>query len=180
MQERQFVERVLAGDPSAERDLYDTHVDRVFRLAYRMTGDEPAARECTQDTFVRAFEWLATFRGDAALSTWLHTITMSVTLNWHRKIKRMHTRELELTAAERIGSTPIDAEPDLRDRLAGAVDALSAAYKAVVVMHDIEGYTHEEIGRMLGIPAGTSKARLSRARSKLRTALADFAGEWAS
>jgi RNA polymerase sigma-70 factor (ECF subfamily) len=72
------------------------------------------------------------------------------------------------------------AEPDLKRRLAQAIDALAEGYRTVFVMHDVEGYTHEEIGAALGIETGTSKAQLSRARAKLRDALADFAGEWRS
>ncbi|MFL5476460.1 MAG: RNA polymerase sigma factor, partial [Gemmatimonadales bacterium] len=71
MEERELISRVLAGDPSAERALYDAHVDRVFRLAYRMAGDMDRAQDYTQETFIRAFSRLQTFRGDASLSTWL-------------------------------------------------------------------------------------------------------------
>lgn len=180
MEERQLVARILSGDSAAEREFYDAQVDRVFRLTYRMTGEENAARECTQDTFVRAFERLNTFRGESALSTWLHAIAMSVTLNWMRKVRRIRAREFSLETARAVGAEAERVEPDLRECLGRAIDALSAASKAVIVMHDIEGYTHDEIAAALGIPAGTSKARLSRARSQLRAALADFAGEAAS
>ena len=78
-----------------------------------------------------------------------------------------------------MGVTKRQAEPDLKMRLKLAIDALSEGYRTVFVMHDIEGYTHEEIGVALGVETGTSKANLSRARAKLRVALADFAGEWA-
>jgi len=178
--ERELITRVRAGDGAAERALYDAHVDRVYRLAYRLAGDDELAREFTQDTFVRAFERLGSFRGEAKLSTWLHAITTSVVLNGLRKVKRLRGRELNLDDAAGVSAAAREAEPDLKRRLHHAIDALPDGYRTVFVMHDVEGYTHEEIGAALGIETGTSKAQLSRARAKLRDALADFAGEWVS
>jgi len=177
--ERELIARVRTGDGAAERVLYDAHVDRVYRLAYRMAGDDELAREFTQDTFVRAFERLGSFRGEAKLSTWLHAIATSVVLNGLRKVKRLR-RETDLEDARGVAAGRRDAEPDLKQRLARAIDDLPEGYRAVFVMHDVEGYTHEEIGNALDIETGTSKAQLSRARAKLREALADFAGEWVS
>ena len=79
-----------------------------------------------------------------------------------------------------VGSSHKEAEPDLKERMARAIDSLADKYRTVFVMHDVEGYTHEEIGETLGIPVGTSKSHLFQARSKLRVALADFAPEWVS
>ena len=180
MDERELIARVRAGDGAAERALYDAHVDRVYRLTFRLAGDDDLAREFTQDTFVRAFERLGSFRGEAKLSTWLHAIATSVTLNGLRKVKRFRRRETELDDAAAMAAGERRAEPDLKRRLAQAIDALAEGYRTVFVMHDVEGYTHEEIGATLGIETGTSKAQLSRARAKLRAALADFAGEWVS
>jgi len=178
--ERELIARVRAGDGAAERALYDAHVDRVYRLAYRLAGDDELARELTQDTFVRAFERLGSFRGESKLSTWLHAVATSVVLNGLRKAKRFRQRETDLDEATGISGAPPPAEPDLKRRLAQAIDRLPKGYRIVFVMHDVEGYTHEEIGAALGIETGTSKAQLSRARGKLREALADFAGEWVS
>jgi RNA polymerase sigma-70 factor (ECF subfamily) len=178
--ERELIARVRAGDGAAERALYDAHVDRVYRLTYRLAGDDELARDCTQETFIRAFDRLHAFRGEAALSTWLYAIATSVTLNWLRKVKRLRRRETDLEEAGALGGRRREAEPDLKARLSRAIDDLSEGYRTVFVMHDIEGYTHEEIGRALGVETGTSKAQLSRARAKLRDALADFAGEWVS
>ena len=180
MDERELIARVRAGDGAAERALYDAHVDRVYRLAYRLAGDDELAREYTQDTFVRAFERLGAFRGEAKLSTWLYAIATSVVLNGLRKVKRFHRREAALDDAAAVSAEPRRAEPDLKRRLAQAIDALPEGYRTVFLLHDVEGYTHEEIGVSLGIETGTSKAQLSRARAKLRDALADFAGEWVS
>ena len=179
MDESELIARVRTGDGAAERLLYDAHVDRVYRLAYRLAGDDELAREFTQDTFVRAFERLGSFRGEAKLSTWLHAVATSVVLNGLRKVKRLR-RETDLEDAGGVAAGRRDAEPDLKQRLARAIDDLPEGYRAVFVMHDVEGYTHEEIGNALDIETGTSKAQLSRARAKLRKALADFAGEWVS
>ena len=175
-----MVARAAGGDAIAERQLYDAHVDRIYRLAFRLAGDDELARDFTQETFIRAFDRLRDFRGDSAFGTWLHAIAVSVTLNGLRKVKRFRTREAPFDEALAVGGSARQAEPDLKERLARAIDALPQGYRTVFVMHDVEGYTHEEIGAALGIQAGTSKAQLFRARAKLRDALADFAGEWAS
>ena len=180
MREDELVARVVAGDPLAERALYDAHVDRVYRLAYRLTGDDDHARNVTQETFVRAFDRIATFRHDAALSTWLHRITVSVGLNHMRKVKRERSRETPLDEAPEPAATGRVAEPDLKVRLATAIKELPNGYRTVFLLHDVEDFTHEEIATSLGIDVGTSKAQLFRARRKLRVSLADFAGEWSS
>jgi RNA polymerase sigma-70 factor (ECF subfamily) len=176
--EPQLVARAVAGDVAAQRLIYDQHVDRIYRLAYRLAGDEELARDFTQETFVRAFDRLPGFRGDSALGTWLHAIGVSVALNGLRKVKRLRQRETVLDDALTVGVSTRHAEPDLKERLTKAIDALPDGYRTVFVMHDVEGYTHEEIGRSLGIQPGTSKAQLFRARARLREALKDFAGEW--
>jgi RNA polymerase sigma-70 factor, ECF subfamily len=175
VEERELIGRVLAGDPTAERALYDAHVDRVFRLVYRMAGDLDRAQDYTQETFIRAFSRLAEFRGEAALSTWLGSIAISVTLNGLRKLRRRNEREVALEDGMPLGRFSSQADPDLKSRLAQAIDDLPDGYRAVFVMHDVEGYTHEEIGASLGVHPGTSKAQLFRARARLREALADFA-----
>ena len=178
--ESEMIARAASGDPDAQRALYDAHVDRVYRLAFRLAGDEDLARDFTQDAFVRAFQRLGEFRGESALGTWLHAITVSVSLNGLRKVKRLRTREAPLEHAESLGSTPRRADPDLRQRLYAAIDDLPKGYRTVFVMHDVEGFTHEEIATALGIQAGTSKAQLFRARARLREVLADFAGAWSA
>ena len=179
MDERELISRVLAGDPSAERELYDTHVDRVYRLAYRMTGREEEAIEYTQDTFVRAFEKLGTFRRDSSLGTWLHAIAVSVVLNGLRKAKLKRLRETDLDSASDVSVSAAPVEPWLKRRLRTAMESLSERYRMVFVMHDVEGYTHHEIGTALGVAEGTSKAMLSRARAHLREQLGDIAKEYA-
>jgi RNA polymerase sigma-70 factor (ECF subfamily) len=175
--DQELIGRVLAGDSSAERALYDAHVDRVFRLVYRMAGDLDRAQDYTQETFIRAFARLGEFRGEAALSTWLGSIAISIALNGLRKLRRLQDREVALDSVPLMGRMTPEAEPDLKVRLAQAIDGLPDGYRAVFVMHDVEGYTHEEIAYSLGVHPGTSKAQLFRARARLREALADFAKE---
>jgi RNA polymerase sigma-70 factor (ECF subfamily) len=176
--ERQLIARVVSGDPAAQRELYDSHVDRVYRLAFRLAGEDELARDFTQLTFIRAFERIGDFRFESSLATWLHTIGVSVALNGLRKVKTARNREAPIEAAATIGTISRESEPDLKARLKAAIDSLSEKYRTVFLMHDVEGYTHEEIGAALGIPPGTSKTRLFQGRAKLREALADFRGEW--
>ena len=172
--ERTLISRTVAGDRSSARTLYDRHARRVHRLVYRICGDEELACDLVQDVFVRAFAQLAGFRGDSAFTTWLHRIAVTTALNQLRKVKRIRAHE-EAIGDDDVHADPArEADPDLRDRLHAAIDALSEGLRMTVLLHDLEGYTHAEIGTMLGVAEGTSKARLFEARAKLRVALKDF------
>ena len=176
--EPELIARVVAGDRLAARELYDAHAPRVFRLAFRLTGDDDLAREMTQETFVRAFAQLDRFRGESALSTWLHRVTLSVVSNAMRKVKRFRMRETSLDEALAVSAPASEADPDLKESLHRAIDELPEIYRTTLVMHDVEGYTHEEIASVLGVAEGTCKSRLSVARAQLRGKLAHFAKEW--
>ena len=178
--QRALVERARRGDASAHRALYDAHVEHIYRLAFRLTGAEHLARDVTQDTFVRAFNSLDGFRGDSAFGTWLHSIAVSLSLNEIRRLKRERTRSAPLEDATMLAESAPRSDPLLRERLKEAVNGLPAGCRTVFMMHDAEGYTHEEIAAALGVAVGTSKAQLARARGKLRVALAQFAEEWKS
>ena len=180
MDERELTARAKLGDEAAQRALYDAHVDRVYWLAYRMSGRHDLAQDLTQDVFIRAFDRIKDYRGDAPFGAWLHAITTSVVLNGLRKVKRFDQREAVLEEAAMVTSPTREAEPDLKERLAQAIEALPEGCRVTFLMHDVEGFTHEEIAAALGVQPGTSKAQLFRARAKLREALADFAGEWVS
>jgi RNA polymerase sigma-70 factor (ECF subfamily) len=180
MDEADLIERVLAGDMAAARQLYDAYVGGVHRLAMRMTAQGELAQDATQDTFVRVFRSLHRFRGDAALATWIHQIAVSASLNAIRGRKRWNAHRAEIEEADQVVRHAPAAEPDLRERLYAAIDALPAIYRAVFVLHEIEGHNHDEIAALLRIAAGTSKYRLSEARVRLRRELRDFQGEWAS
>ncbi len=179
MSDLDLVKRAKGGDQAAFRALYDANVDRVFRLCFRMVGEEGQARELTQDAFVRVWEVLDQFRGDAAFSTWLHSIAVSVVLNGLRKVDRHRKRERSLEDAGHLGSSPRGAEPLVADRIREAVDGLPEIYRTVFLMYDLEGFPHGEISRALGVPVGTSKARLHRAREMLREKLGEAMREYA-
>ncbi|MGD8321406.1 MAG: sigma-70 family RNA polymerase sigma factor [Gemmatimonadota bacterium] len=178
MNEREMVERAKGGDQVAFRALYDANVDRIYRLAYRMAGRDDLARDFTQDTFLRAWQRLDQFRGDAAFSTWLHSIAVSVSLNGIRKVDRHRKRERSLEDAAHLARTGETLDAGVRERLADAVDGLPEMYRTVFLMHDLEGYSHGEIAEALGVAEGTSKARLFRARAKLRESLGDAMQEY--
>jgi len=175
--ERELVSRAVQRDPAAQRDLYDRHVDRVYRVAFRLAGDDAAAREITQDSFIRAFDRLGEFRHEASFATWLHTIAVSVALGTLRKQSRMEKRHAPLDEALDIGHEDRVADIDLREQLHAAIDALPDGYRTVFVMYEIEGFSHQEIAATLGVAETTSKGQLFRARAKLREALKHFARE---
>lgn len=174
-EERALIARVLAGDRLAARELYDAHAPRVYRVVFRLTKDDMLAEECTQDTFVKVFTRLTTFRGDARLSTWIHRIAVTMALNGIRTRRRRAERELALEGIEAMPAPGSRAEPDLRDRIRAAIDALPEMYRVPVVLFDLEGFTHAEIAKLTGVPEGTCKSRLMRARAQLREALAAHA-----
>lgn len=179
MNDFDLVQRAKNGDQTAFRALYDANVDRVFGLCFRMVGDEEQTREYTQDAFVRAWQCLDQFRGDSAFSTWLHAIAVSVVLNGLRKVDRRRKRERSLEDARPLTQRKAVSEPGVADELKKAVDGLPEIYRTVFLMYDLEGFRHKEIGEVLGVPVGTSKARLSRARELLRAALGESMREYA-
>ena len=174
MDQELLIESAAARDPAAEKALYEAHVERIFRLAYRMTGDSALAEDLTQDTFLRAFDRLDTFRRESAFGTWLHSIAVSVILNGMRKVRMLRTRETSLDNSA-VAWLPGPRQPDteLKLTLQRTIDALDPDQKMVLVMHDMEGYKHHEIAEIMGIRTGTSKARLSRARAGLRRVLGE-------
>jgi RNA polymerase sigma-70 factor (ECF subfamily) len=172
LNDSQLIARVLSGDRVAERELYDAHVDRVFRLAYRMTGDEMMAEDYTQETFLRAFDKLEGFEGRSALSTWIHSIAVSVILSGLRKVKRLRNREAEMDASTERSSAVPGTDVELKIRLHQAIDALPDELRMTFIMHDVEGYKHTEIAEIFDAPTGTIKSRLWRARQALRDDLA--------
>ena len=163
------VARAAQGDAVAFERLYRRHVARIHSLALRMIGSERAA-EATQDAFVRAWEKLGTFRGEAAFGTWLYRLAINLFLSKRARAAVLRAREtgddewLEQFPARATSSEfGIDIETAVRRLPEGA--------RQVFVLHDVEGYKHEEIAEMLGVTAGTSKAQLHRARMLLRRVL---------
>jgi len=179
VKERDLIQQVLRGDKAAQRRFYDDHVDRVYGLAYRMTGDVDAARDCTQQTFIRLFDKLGTFRGESALATWVHVVAVSVISRSRRNAQKRQMRESSIDCVQLTLARHEDCDSHALEAIRQAIGKLASGYRAVVILHDVEGYTHQEIAAALGIKQGTSKVRLSRARKKLRKALADYAGDLA-
>jgi RNA polymerase sigma-70 factor (ECF subfamily) len=166
-----LIDRIRDGDPVAERELYERHVDRVFRLAYRMTGDATQAEDCTQDAFIRAFDRIDDYRGDGPFGGWLHRVATTVILTHLKRRRRSQAVETLHEDVEIYGHAQPAGDPDLRRRLDRAVGELDENHRLVFVMHDVEGFTHGEIAQAMGTPVGTAKARLSRARARLRDLL---------
>jgi RNA polymerase sigma-70 factor (ECF subfamily) len=158
------------GDRPAFERLYRAHMQRVFSVCMRMVSDRNKAEELTQDVFVRVWQKLPTFRGDAQVSTWLHRVTVNVVLT-HRKSDGAG-KNRAVNDDEAIALTPARAAfVGERLDLDGAIATLPRGARQVFVLHDVEGFTHEEIGEQLGISPGGSKAQLHRARMLLRQAL---------
>ena len=158
------------GDRRAFERIYRTHVGRVFALCVRMVGDPGAAEELTQDVFVRAWDKLALYRGDSALSTWLHRLAVNVVLNHRKSEGRRRGRESddpEILDGQPGRNAPAGMRLDLEQAIAG----LPPGARRIFVLHDVEGFKHEEIAEMLGVTSGGSKAQLHRARMLLRQAL---------
>jgi RNA polymerase sigma-70 factor (ECF subfamily) len=160
------VARAAQGDVRAFEQLYRTHLPRVHSLVRRMTGGRDAD-ELTQDVFVRVWQKLATFRGDASFTTWLHRLAVNVVIE---RFRTDAARRSRLHDGEAIFETLTGPSPsrDLRMDFEAAVEKLPDGAREIFVMHDVQGYKHHEIGTLLGISPGTSKAQLHRARMMLR------------
>ena len=164
---QEVVRRAQAGDQDAFQALYREHAGRVYALCLRLSGDRAAAEELTQDVFVRVWQKLRTFRGDSAFSTWVYRLATNVALMAQRSRTRREHRvnPVEDPAIYDRGVAPTAGE---RIDLEQALARLPNGAREVFVLHDIDGYGHAEIGRLLGIAEGTSKAQLFRARRLLR------------
>jgi RNA polymerase sigma-70 factor (ECF subfamily) len=168
-EDRRLVSRFLAGrDEDAFRALYRRHTAFLYRLLLRVSGRAEAADEGVQETWVRAASDLGKFEGRSALKTWL----AGIALHWWREEERRRGRFGEPSPEDdSMPAPPLRAGTERID-LERAIAALSPGYREAIVLHDVEGYTHEEIAGLLGIGAGTSKSQLSRARRALRARLA--------
>ena len=164
------VQAAKRGDVRAFERLYRAHAGRVFALCARMTGSRAMAEELTQDAFVRAWERLPSFRGESAFGTWLHRIAASEVIDQARaRSRRLRHEEAveDLEAHAAPPPAPAHASMDVERALA----TLPEGARRVLVLHDVAGFTHEEIGRMTDSAEGTCKAQLHRARKLLKEAL---------
>jgi RNA polymerase sigma-70 factor (ECF subfamily) len=178
LSEAEAIERAKQGDAEAFEALYNLHKRRVYSLCLRMTANTAAAEDLTQEAFLQLFRKIGTFRGESAFSTWLHRMSVNVVLMQLRK------KGLPVVSIEETMETEEDAprkELGADDpRLAGSVDrmqlqrsigSLPPGYRMIFLLHDVEGYEHNEIAEMVGCSIGNSKSQLHKARMKLREIL---------
>jgi RNA polymerase sigma-70 factor (ECF subfamily) len=171
--EAQLIERACAGDGQAVRALHERYAPRVFAVVRRIAGDDDLARDYAQEAWIRALRALPTFRGDSRFSTWLHRIAVNAALQAARKVESRKRRES--TSVVDVPIAPPSGDALLQLRLEGALDRLPGGMRQVLILHDVEGYTHDEIGEVLGVTAGTSKSQLFKARAKMRELLRPLA-----
>ncbi|MGA3088374.1 MAG: sigma-70 family RNA polymerase sigma factor [Terriglobales bacterium] len=171
------------GDSNAFATLFNTHKARIYSLCLRMTNNVAEAEDLTQEAFLHAFRKLSTFRGESALSTWLHRIAVNTVLMHFRK---KWPCQFSLDAPRSNNdeeAKPARREPGIADgRLEGSVDrvalaraisTLSDGYRTIFLLHEVEGYQHREIAELLGCSVGTSKSQLHKAKLRIRELLAD-------
>ena len=166
------VQRAILGDQAAMRALWTRHAPHIDVVVRRLVGhDQDLAADVAQDVWIQIFRALPTFRGDAQFGTWAHRIAVNRTLNALRRTKRLAALEVEVN--DESASVEPEAERALlAASIEEAANKLSPGARTVFLLHDVEGYTHEEIATELGITAGGSKSQLFKARAKLRVLLA--------
>jgi RNA polymerase sigma-70 factor, ECF subfamily len=166
------IRRAQTGDLDAFESLYRQHSGRVYALCLRLVaGDKSDATELMQDVFVRAWRSLATFRGDCAFSSWLHRLAVNTMLENARSETRREARVLLMDDTSRLPGAARSSGLELKMDMESAVASLPKGARTAFVLHDIEGYHHQEIAQQLGISVGTVKAQLHRARRLLREKL---------
>jgi RNA polymerase sigma-70 factor, ECF subfamily len=178
MDEDQLIQQARQGDGSAIQALYRRYADRVFSVVRRLAGDDALAEDWAQEAWVRAIRALPTFRGDSQFGTWIHRIAVNSALYGRRGRERWTTREtpLQETLPDALPDTGSGDRTLLRLRLERAMEQLPSGMRRVLVLHDVEGYTHTEIGMLLGVAPGTCKSQLFKARARMRELLAGSTG----
>lgn len=180
------MKRAQQGDAAAFERIYRLHSRRVYALCLRMSGNPTEAEDLTQDVFLQLFRKIGTFRGESAFSTWLHRMSVNIVLMRFRKQPKTETSLDSITNPEdESGRSPEEfGGPDLRlngviDRVAlqAAINELAPGYRAMFILHDIQGYKHHEIARMFGCTAGNSKSQTHKARIQLRELLQKTLGD---
>ncbi len=166
-----LVRRAQEGDVSAFEQLYRENVSRVYALCLRLSADANRAEEFTQDVFIRAWEKLGSFRGESAFTSWLHRLTVNVVLSQRRSEGRRAAHEVTTDDLSYFDGEAKTSLPGVGIDLERAIETLPPGARTVFVLHDVEGYKHEEIAQLTGRAEGTCKALLHRARKLLREAL---------
>ena len=168
----EFVRRAQAGDVDAFELLYREHSGRTYALCLRLVGgDANDATELLQDVFVRAWRKLDTFRGECAFSSWLHRLAVNTMLETARSERRRTARVLPMDDTSRLAGAARSSGIELRLDMEKAIASLPKGARLAFVLHDVEGYQHQEIAAQLSVSVGTVKAQLHRARRLLRERL---------
>lgn len=174
----ELISRAQQGDEEAFATLFDAHKRRVYSLCLRMTGDTAEAEDLAQEAFLQLFRKIGTFRGESAFSTWLHRLVVNVVLMHLRKkgLQQVSLDDVDASQDEPVKREYGDDDKRLlhsidRITLSRAIEGLPPGYRAVLVLHDVEGYEHNEIAQILDCSVGNSKSQLHKARLKLREIL---------
>jgi RNA polymerase sigma-70 factor (ECF subfamily) len=173
--ERALLTRSRAGDLDAFELLVRAHQDRIYNLAYRITGNHEDASDAAQDAFVRAYQGLARFREAAAFSTWLYRIATNAALDLVRRRPAVPPVELPLNYPAPGGPEHEAYRREIHRRVQTALGQVPAEFRAAVVLRDIQGLSYEDVARILQVPVGTVRSRISRGREALRAQLTDLA-----
>ena len=171
----ELTQAAAAGNMMAFEEIYQRHHRRVYSICLRMLQNATEAEDLTQDVFIQLYRKIGSFRGDSAFTTWLHRLTVNQVLMHFRKrnVKFEKTTEEGETPVQIVGGTENPRKMPVVDKIAieNAIAQLPDGYRNVFVLHDVEGYEHEEVARILGCSVGTSKSQLHKARLKLRKLL---------
>jgi RNA polymerase sigma-70 factor (ECF subfamily) len=168
--DQELIQRAIDGDERAMRRLWSQHAPHIDAVVRRLVGDPDQAADIAQEVWIQIFRALPSYRGESQFGTWAHRIAVNRTLNALRRTRRLE--KIETDIEEDTASVEQSSEGTLvMDSINDATARLSPGARTVFVMHDIEGYTHEEIARELGITTGGSKSQLFKARAKLRRLL---------
>lgn len=170
-----LAQSATGGNMAAFEELYNRHHRRVYSLCLRMLQNTAEAEDLTQEVFIQLYRKIGSFRGDSAFTTWLHRLTVNQVLMHFRKrtVKFEKTTEEGETPVQIVAGTENQAKMPIVDKIAleNAIAQLPTGYKNVFVLHDVEGYEHEEVAKILGCSVGTSKSQLHKARLKMRKLL---------
>ena len=180
-EEQKLIQRIQAGERRAFEELLDAYEARVYRLALRFTGTVADAEDVTQEIFLGVYNGLRRFRGDSALGTWIYRVAMNHCLEFRRK-RRLETipyeEELTLATADWRDDPFASAQHrELSQKVEAAINSLSPLHRDVIVLHELQGLTYQEVADALNVPVGTVKSRLSNAFRRLRDVLGGYVRE---
>ncbi len=177
MDDAQLIERSRHGDPGAYDQIVGAYQDRIYSLAYRITGNREDAWDAAQEAFLKAYRHLRTFRGSSAFSTWLHRIAVNAALDIVRRRPHQPPVPFEMELSDSAANDPGErvVQHDVQQRIHRAIAGLPLDQRTAIVLRELHGHSYDEIAATLQIPLGTVRSRISRARETLRGALADLA-----